>query len=327
MPTSASLTLSSGAKMPAVGLGVWKVPKEACAATVVSAIRSGYRHLDCACDYGNEKEVGDGIRRAIADGLVTREELWVTSKLWNTYHATEHIEPACRRSLEDLGLDYIDLYLIHFPIALQFVPFETRYPPEWIHDPHAAQPKMELASVPYQQTWEGLERLVELGLCKHIGACNLNTAGLRDVLAYATIPPAVLQVEMYPYLQQPKLLRFCKDAGIAVTGFSPLGAGSYVELGMSTDADSALTDPLVVRLSSAKGVSPAQLILRWALQRGLSVIPKSSQERRLRENLCLDGFELTDDEMDEMGTLDRHRRFNDPGEFCVGMGAFCPIYD
>ena len=119
--------------MPAVGFGTWKVPRYATADAVLAAIRLGYRHLDCACDYGNEAEVGAGIQAAIAEGLGTRDELWITSKLWNTYHAREHVELACRKTLADLGVDYVDLYLVHFRIALKFVPFETRYPPEWIY--------------------------------------------------------------------------------------------------------------------------------------------------------------------------------------------------
>jgi len=319
--------LRTGAKLPSVGLGLWKISREDTAEVVVSAIRMGYRHLDCACDYGNEAEVGEGIRRAIQEGLVTREELWVTSKLWNTYHAQEHVEPAVRRTLSDLGLDYVDLYLMHFPIALKYVPFETRYPPEWIYDPSSDSPKMEMISVPIQETWEAMEQLLPLGLARHIGVCNFGTAGLRDLLSYATVPPAVLQVELHPYNQQPKLVRFCAEHGIAVTGFSPLGAGSYVELNMATTDDSALAHPLVVRMAQAKSVSPAQILLRWALQRGISVVPKSSRLDRLAQNLDVEGFSLSEEEMGVMATLDEGRRYNDPGVFCLGMGAFCPIYD
>uniref|UniRef100_A0A7S2CTY2 NADP-dependent oxidoreductase domain-containing protein n=1 Tax=Haptolina brevifila TaxID=156173 RepID=A0A7S2CTY2_9EUKA len=314
--------------MPAVGLGLWKVPKAVCASTVTSAIRMGYRHLDSACDYGNEKEVGQGIKAAIDEGLVTREELWVTSKLWNTYHRKEHVEAACQRTLADLSLSYVDLYLVHFPIALKYVPPSVRYPPEWIYDPDAVAPKMEIdESVPFRETWEGMEQLASLGVCKNIGVCNVNTALLRDLLSYASIPPAVLQMELHPYLQQPKLLRFCAENSIAVTGFSPLGAGSYVELGGATMAESALNDATVTRLAKAHGVSPAQLLLRWALQRGISVVPKSSKPERLTQNLALSGFELSDEQMAEMATLDRHHRYNDPGVFCESMGVFCPIYD
>jgi D-xylose reductase len=117
--------------LPAVGLGLWKIPNEACEQVVYDAIKVGYRCLDSACDYGNEKEVGRGIKKALDEGAVKREQLWVTSKLWNTYHRKEHVRAACLRSLSDLGLEYLDLYLVHFPIALKFVPFEERYPPEW----------------------------------------------------------------------------------------------------------------------------------------------------------------------------------------------------
>ena len=258
---------------------------------------------------------------------MSRDELWITSKLWNTYHSREHVESACQRTLSDLGLDYVDLYLVHFPIALKYVPFEARYPPEWIHDPEADAPKMEMVQVPMQETWEAMEALVPKGFAKHIGLCNVNAAGLRDVLSYASHPPEVLQIELHPYLQQTNLVRMCRELGIAVTGFSPLGAGSYVELGMATPQDSALANPLIQGLAESKGVSAAQIVLKWALQRGVSVVPKSTKAERLKQNLALDGFELSDDEMKSVATLDENRRYNDPGVFCQGMGAFCPIYD
>ena len=218
-------------------------------------------------------------------------------------------------------------YLVHFPIALKFVPFETRYPPEWVYDPDGPDPKMELVKVPYEETWRAMEDLHAKGLARNIGACNLNTAALRDLLSYAVTPPAVLQVELHPYLQQKKLLRFCRESEVAVTGFSPLGAAGYVEIDMATSADSALDNPVVAKIAAAHGVSPAQVILRWGVQRGISLIPKSRSPARLAQNLDLEGFVLSEEEMATMASLDQHRRFNDPGEFCLGMGAFCPIYD
>ena len=164
----------SQSKMPKVGFGLWKIPQDICADAVYEAIKAGYRHLDSACDYGNEVQVGQGIKRAIDEGLCTREDLWITSKLWNTYHAKEHVQQAIERSLSDLQLEYLDLYLIHFPIAQPFVAFDDRYPPEWITDPSAENPKMELAPVPLFETWQAMEALVEKGLTKEIGVCNLS---------------------------------------------------------------------------------------------------------------------------------------------------------
>jgi len=321
------LKLRSWDEMPTVGLGLWKVARDATASVVFEAIRAGYRHLDCACDYGNEVEVGEGIARAISEGVVTRAELWVTSKLWNTYHAAEHVEAACRKSLADLGLDYLDLYLVHFPISLRFVPFAVRYPPEWVHDPSAEVPRMELAHVPLQQTWGAMEALVRTGLCRNIGVANMTTSGLRDLLSYAHIPPAVLQVELHPFLQQTALLRFAREAGIVVTGFSPLGSSSYVELSMATPADSVLDQEIVRYLAVKHKRSAAQIVLRWAVQRGTSIVPKSSKLERLRENVALFEFELSADDMEALATLERGRRFNDPGVFCESMGVFCPIFD
>src|SRR5436309_9715459 len=177
--------------MPVVGLGLWKVGRAEASCLVQGAIRAGYRHLDCACDYGNEAEVGDGIRTALAAAACRRDELWITSKLWNTYHARGHVRPAVERTLRDLQLDYLDLYLIHFPIAQAFVPFEERYPPEWF-DPSETAPRMKFARVPLSETWAAMEDLVTAGLVRHVGVCNYGTALLRDLLSYARVRPAVL---------------------------------------------------------------------------------------------------------------------------------------
>lgn len=323
-----SLKLATGDQMPVVGLGLWKIDRPDAPALVPEAIRIGYRHLDSACDYGNESEVGAGIRHAIADGTVRRDELWVTSKLWNTYHAREHVRLAAERTLRDLGLDYLDLYLVHFPIAQEFVPFERRYPPGWLFDADRPDQGMKLARVSRQEVWEAMEDLVQAGLVRNIGVSNYNTALLRDLLAYARIRPAVLQVELHPLLTQEKLLRFCREEGIAVTGFSPLGAPSYVPLGSATLEESAMAIPTIREIASRHGKSPAQIILRWGVQRGTSIVPKTSKPERLVENLAIFDFSLTDDEMASISALNRNRRFNDPGVFCeAAFKTFCPIYE
>jgi len=314
--------------MPAIGLGYWKVEQSAAAALTIDAVKIGYRHLDCAADYGNEANVGDGIAEVVRQGLCKRDDLWVTSKLWNTYHRPEHVQPAFIRSLRDLKLDYLDLYLIHFPIALQYVPMETHYPPGWFVDPNDSQPRMVPDSVPIRETWQAMEELVDAGLVRSIGISNFGVSLIRDLLSQCRIRPSVLQVESHPYLVQQKLIRFCNEASIAVTAFSPLGAPSYVSLGMASESESVLNHPVVQKIASDHGRSTAQIVLRWGVQRGTAVIPKSSKLERLRENIDLTGFELTQPEMESIHALNRNQRFNDPGAFCESaFGCFFPIYE
>ena len=322
------LLLKNGDGLPVIGLGLWKIDPAETAPVVVQAIEAGYRHFDSACDYGNEKQVGDGLRDSMAGGACRREDLWVTSKLWNTYHAEEHVRPACEKSLQDLGLDYLDLYLIHFPIAQKYVPFDVRYPPEWITDPEAASPQVELADVPVSETWGALEKLVDAGLVRNIGVCNFGTSGLRDLMTYARIKPSVLQVELHPYLAQEKLVRFCGEQGIAVTGFSPLGAQSYFSLDMASSDESVLNNEVVQSIATVHARTPAQVVQRWALQRGTAIVPKTTRMSRLRENLNLFDFQLSTDEMNQLNGLDRNRRFNDPGVFAESaFNTFLPIYE
>lgn len=265
--------------------------------------------------------------KALSDGICSRAELFVTSKLWNTYHSKSHVELACKKSLEDLGLEYLDAYLIHFPISQRFVPFEVRYPPEWVYDPSSANPIIELEKVPIAETWRAMEDLVPKGLVRSIGVCNFTVQSLMDLLSYAVVSPAVVQVEMHAYLTQPELLAFCRSHGLQVVAFSPLGSSSYRELGMDRGLGTgALVDPVVTRVAGELGRTPAQVLLRWGLQRGTAVIPKSSSVERVRENLGALDFELTEEQMSAISALNKNWRFNDPGEFCKGMGGAIPIY-
>ncbi|MEM9016799.1 MAG: aldo/keto reductase [Verrucomicrobiota bacterium] len=325
---SETLEVRDGGQFPTVGLGTWKIPHEILPGLIPDAVNAGYRHLDCACDYGNEAAVGEGIRKAIDAGNCSRDDLWVTSKLWNTYHHPDHVRPACERSLSDLGLDELDLYLVHFPVTLAYVPFEERYPPGWFFDPDAENPSMKHVDIPYFETWGAMEKLVEDGLVKRIGVCNLGAAMLRDLKAYGRIQPAVNQVEMHPYLTQQNLLRYCQENEIVVTAFSPFGASSYVPLSMADANESLFDDPDIAGIAASHGKTVGQIALRWAVQRGTVAIPKTQTLAHLKENIAIYDFALSEEEMLCIDQMNRDRRFNDPAEFGeAAFNTFYPIFD
>lgn len=273
-------------------------------------------------------EVGEGIAKAISENIVSRKDLFITSKLWNTYHRKEHVRDACLRTLKDLKLDYIDLYLVHFPISLKFVPFEHRYPPEWLHDPKAKHPKLIEDHVPIMETWRAMESLIKEKLVQNIGVANFNTSLLRDLLNTCHIRPAVNQVEIHPYLTQKKLIRYCRSNGIQVTSYSTFGATSYIQLGGATASDETLNDPVIQSISARHKRTPGQVILRWAVQQGLAVIPKSSKIERIRENRELEGWQLEESDMNLIDNLNKNRRFNDPGVYAeLAFNTFFPIFE
>jgi D-xylose reductase len=304
--------------------GFWKVSKGICADVCYQAITAGYRRLDCACDYGNEEEVGKGIRRAIDEGLCRREDLFVSSKLWNTYHKPEHVTMALQRTLQDLQLTYLDEYLIHFPISMEFVPFEKKYPPEWTN----LDGKMVLVPNDTGTTWKAMEELVDQKFARAIGVCNFSTQLLRQILSTCRIRPSTLQVELHPQNSQQKLIRFAREEGMHVTAFSTFGASSYIEMDMANEKDLLMKKPTILEISSTKAKSPAQVLIRWALQRNTFPLTKTCNQDRMKENRDVFDFTLEDSEMEKINGLNENRRYNDPGEFCEqGMGTFCPIYD
>lgn len=315
----ATITLKrTGDKMPVVGFGLWKVPRPQCADTVYNALKAGYRLLDGAGDYGNEKEAGEGLARAIKDGIVKREEVFITSKLWNTYHKKERAHELVRHQLKLWGIDYFDLYLIHFPISLEDVPIEAKYPPEW----WGLDGKVHPTKVPIRETWEAMEEICEAGLAKNIGVSNFQGSLLIDVLRYARIEPAVNQVELHPYLAQKKLVALCKELGIAITAYSSLGPQSYLELGAHHGVPGLLSHDIITTISKETEKTPAQVLLRWAVQQGLAVIPKSNNHDRLLSNLQVTSFELTPEQMQKIDSLDLNLRLNDPQDIHPALGIF-----
>jgi len=261
-------------------------------------------------DYGNEVEAGQGVARAIKDGLVKREELFIVSKLWNSFHDKERVVPIVKKQLADWGIDYFDLYLIHFPISIKYVDPSVRYPPSWQDE----NGEFTLGNATLQSTWEGLEDVQQAGLARSIGVSNYNGALLLDLLRYAKVKPATLQIEHHPYLVQQDLVDFAKKQNIAVTAYSSFGPLSFQEFNMevSNDIQLLFKHDVINEIASKHGKTPAQVLLRWATQRGLAVIPKSSSTDRLKQNLDVTAFDLSDAELKSITALDKKLRFNNP---------------
>ena len=282
--------------MPALGLGTWKSEPGQVGPAVESAIRAGYRHLDCAPVYGNEAEIGETLERVFRDGRVARDDLWVTSKLWNDKHLPDDVRPGLEKTLADLRLDYLDLYLIHWPIALK----PGKLFPESGNDFLAPE------EAPLEETWAALEQLVDDGLCRHLGVSNFSPNRMRRLSESARLPIQVNQVECHPLLRQPELLETCHELSVALTAYSPLGSPGHKE-----DDPVVLELPEVREIASAHEVHPAQVVLAWAVQRGTIVIPKSVDPDHQSTNLAAAELALTPDEMARLDALDRGHRYLD----------------
>ena len=283
---------------------------------MVQAIKVGYRLFDGAYDYQNEREAGEGIKRAISEGIVKRSDIFVTTKLWNNYHRKEHAVQMAKAQNEAWNLGYIDLYLIHFPVALAYIePAQLRYPGWWMDADHKI---IEKAKVPIHETWQALEEVVDAGIAKSIGISNAQAQTVYDIQSYAQHPISTLQIEHHPYLVQPDLVAMAQENGIVVTAYSSFGPQSFLELPSAfreraKDIALLFDNDTVKKIATRVGKSPAQILLRWATQRGIAVIPKSNNVDRLKQNLEVTDFDLTKEELQSIGDLDKGLRFNDPG--------------
>ncbi|WRT67272.1 uncharacterized protein IL334_004239 [Kwoniella shivajii] len=321
--TSGTVKLASGHSYPLTGLGLWKVPQESCAELVYGSLKLGYRLLDGAADYDNEVQAGEGVTRALKEGIVKREDVTVVSKLWNTYHAAQHVEAACRRSLQDWNVDYFDVYYVHMPISLKYVDPKVRYPPGWSYDgtPTGA---LEIENSPFHETWKAMESLVDLGLVRNIAISNMPGGMIMDLMAYARIKPAVLQVELHPYLSQVNLVRLAQAFKIHVTAYSSFGPTSWVGISDTVVAkcEPLFTHSTIEKIAKDHSATPAQVILRWATQRTISVIPKSSSSERLKGNLENEKFDLTEEEIKAVDELNVNLRFADPAAADARLGVY-----
>ncbi|MEV7643435.1 aldo/keto reductase [Streptomyces rubiginosohelvolus] len=274
MPSVPSITLNNGVTIPQLGFGTFQIPPDETCETTVAALETGYRHIDTAQMYGNEKEVGQAVR----DSGLDRADVFVTSKLNNGAHAPDEALRAFDRSLEELGFDYLDLFLIHWPLP--------GGPGDFV------------------ETWKTLEEIYRSGRAKAIGVSNFQENHLRRLLDSSTVVPAVNQIEVHPYLTQEPLRAFGAEHDIATEAWSPIAQGKV------------LSDPAIARIAERVGKTPAQVVLRWHLQRGDIVFPKSVTLKRIQDNFALFDFELTEGDIGEIAALNRDERTGpDPDTF------------
>ena len=293
----------TGATMPAVGLGTFgsdHVTPAQVAEAVKGAAAVGYRHFDCASVYGNESAVGASLE-AIVQGGIKREELWVTSKLWNDKHGEDDVIASCKQSLADLRLKYLDLYLVHWP-------FPNFHAPECDVSSRSPDAKPYIHES-YMKTWRKMEELVDLGLVRHIGTSNMTIPKLKMVLRDARIKPAVNEMELHPHFQQPELFRFVVESGIQPVGYCPLGSPGRPERDRTPEDSAPTEDPVMIEIARRHGVHPAVVCIKWAVQRGQTPIPFSVNPRNYTANLqAAAGDPLTNEEMQQIARLDRNCR-------------------
>lgn len=301
-----NLKFDNGDLFPKIGLGTWLSKKNEVYNAILDAINIGYRHFDCAYFYGNETEIGQALHHAISLGLVKRNELFITSKLWNSDHSPDRVEYAIRKSMLDLQLDYLDLYLIHWPIAFKTNHIQAK----------DATDLLSLDEMPLTTTWSAMELVQQRGLTKHIGVSNFNIPKLQLLIENSNIKPEVNQVELHPYFQQTELLNYCKSKGIILTAYSPLGSRHL----MHSDAGIPHENE-VIKIATKHFCTPVQVILAWGMQRDVAVIPKSINSDRILENFGSINVNLDNSDIKKIDDLERNLRIA-KGLYCVFPNGF-----
>ncbi|KAI7878223.1 xylose reductase [Lichtheimia hyalospora FSU 10163] len=311
----------TGDKIPLVGLGTYQITNDQGEEAIYNAIKVGYRHIDTASVYANEQGVGRGIKKAIDEGIVTRKDLFVVTKLWNAFHRKEHVRPAFDRQLKDLGLDYIDLYYMHWPLAQKYVDPTVQYPTAW---DHPETKKFEWEHVPVQETWHEMEKLADQGLVRNLGIANFNVQLTLDLLTYCNIKPDVIQVEIHPYLQRNKFVDWMKRQGIQVTAYSSFGSAAFNTFTQENkNLSPLLQHETIKRIADKHGKTTSQVLLRWAVERKVTVIPKSGNVDRMKTNLDLFSFSLDDHDHNTIAAMNANIRFNDLEIYGIDI----PLYE
>ncbi|XP_050546000.1 aldo-keto reductase family 1 member B1-like [Daktulosphaira vitifoliae] len=295
------ITFNNGEMYPILGFGTWKSKPGEVEEAIKVAIDTGYRHFDCAMFYGNEKEIGGVISNKIDEGVVERNDLYITSKLWNTFHQPDIVETVLNKTLTDLQINYLDLYLIHWPMAFKEGELYDEFVPK---DDDGETIEGEGS---YKETWKAMEQLVTKGLVKSIGVSNFNKRQIEDVLSIAKIKPVNNQVECHPYFNQKNLKEFCDEKEIILTAYSPLGSSD--NSWKMPEEPSLLENPIILDIAGKHDKSAAHVLIRYQIQRGIIVIPKSVTKHRIKSNFYVWDFELDKDDMDQIDELDCNCRY------------------
>ncbi|XP_071832017.1 aldo-keto reductase 1B-like [Apostichopus japonicus] len=292
-------TFSNGLKVPLIGLGTWKSKAGQVKTAVMAAIDAGYRHIDGAFAYLNEDEVGAALKAKLDDGTVKREDMFMTTKLWGHMMHPDNVERSLQLSLKDLQLEYVDLFLMHSPMAVKHLDDRNTFPV-------GEDKKPLMDDVPYTDTWKAMEKLVEKGMTKSIGVSNFNINQLKELLKIAKVPIVMNQVENHPCINQKELIEFCKSKNILVTAYSPLGSPDRA---WASDKDPNLREnALVKEMAESKGCTPVQLLVAYHLCQGILCIPKSVTPSRIEQNFLALDVKLSEDDIKKMDTLECNYR-------------------
>ena len=311
-------TFKNGDKIDAIGLGTWKSDPGKVGNAVKTALKVGYRHIDCAAVYGNEKEVGSALQDSFSEFDIKREDVWITSKLWNTAHKSDDVIPALKQTLSDLQLDYLDLYLMHWPIAFR---------PGLEGFPQSDDDYLSLDEVPLIETWEAMLEAKKEGLIKHAGVSNFSIKKLKDLSSKTDHVPEMNQIELHPYLQQDDILDYCGDNNILITAYSPLGSSDRPDSLKADDEPSLLENEVIHEIASKHDATPAQVLIKWAVERDTIVIPKSTNAGRIEENLKSSELSLDEEDMAKIQSLDIPFRYLDGKVFETESEMYRDVFD